>query len=255
MLGAATAALVICGCAGPDGPSKSQRLDDFLHAPELLTSPVAVLLTNTPGFSARVNVTTQGKTKSGQLLGRENNLLFAQDPPTGSSKRHRYEQSSFIWNVAEGKGYVLNDPLQGYAPVSTTTKTTGAVSLVNSGLLEDVGGHHCKRVEKTVTLSDGSTAAYTVWEATDLKGFPVRIKSANGSFTFDFSKIQLENIPAGLFLLPDGFLKFSSPESMTSELMERELRMTNKGAGEWNRTPVDFRDGMNQRQNNPYGPE
>lgn len=255
MLGAAIAALLAGGCAGTD-TSKSQRLDDFLHAPEFLTSPMSVLLTNTPSFSARIAVSEYGRSKLGQVLGNGNHLIFAQDLPKGSAKRHRYEQSSFIWNVSEGKGYVLNDPLQGYAPVSAPSMTTGPVESANSGISEDIDGHHCRRVSKTIALNDGTTATYTVWEATDLKGFPVRIKSGNGQLVIEFSKIRLEEIPLSLFSVQDGFQKFNSPEIMTSELLERELRMKNKGAGEWNKTPAEFQSpgGIN-RQNNPYGPE
>ncbi len=216
------------------GCASSPRIERRAVAPKpppFLSGPVSVLLTNVDGFGAHVVMETRVfadrvETVSGKLLGRGNKLLFAPESHVSAGKSRGGGDASFIWDVAENSGYVLNEPLQGYAPMISNVRFTNLVvrpRMVHSAP-EKVEGHSCEQEEVVVTSSDGSVVTFRVWRAADLKGFPVRINLATNSTppTLSFSQIHLETPADKLFLPPDGFAKYDSVETMLNELAARQ---------------------------------
>jgi hypothetical protein len=202
--------------------------------PAFLNGPMALLLTNTGGFSARA-VLESGAPASGvelaagELLGQGGKLLFAPGTGKATAKRARAEDFAFIWDVAANRGYALNDPLQGYAPISYgrlfTNLATSAT--LNPAATENVAGHPCQQTEVTVAADDGSASVFRVWRAMDLKGLAVRISGASDGtpVTLTLSKVKLEPMPNELFQPPAGFTKYASAEAMVNELMSRQLNL------------------------------
>ena len=143
-----------------------------------------------------------------------------------AAKRARTEDFAFIWDVAANRGYLLNDPLQGYAPISYGRRFTNlAISAaLNKAATENVAGHPCQQTEVTVAADDGSASVFRVWRATDLKGLPVRISGASDGtpVTLTLSKARLEAVPNDLFQPPNGFTKYDSAEVLINELGSRQ---------------------------------
>ncbi len=197
------------------------------EAPLFLNGQMAVLLTNTDGFSAHV-VLSSGKTElaAGELLCRGSRLLFAGTIGPVKEKRSRAGGISFIWDLAGNSGYLLSEPLQGYAPISSTVRVTNLVTHAADAKAAQVRieGHPCVEEEATVGSSDGSTAVYRVWRAADLKGLPVRISSGAepAARTLNLTKIKLSVPAADLFQPPDGFTKYDSAEAMMNEQAIRQ---------------------------------
>src|SRR5262249_3462379 len=148
-------------------------------------------------------------------------LLFTPDYNGSAKDRARGGELSFIWDTAENKGYVLSETLQAYAPCALSLRATNIVAAVETGPAQKVEGHLCEVQAATVTMSDGSTAQFRVFRATDLKGLAIRIVSATNSpsQTVSLSKIRLESPPPDLFLPPNGFTKYNSGEAMLDELV------------------------------------
>ena len=65
---------------------------------------------------------------SGELMGQGGKLLFTPQATGSRGKHMREAKISFIWDVAEGRGYILSEALQGYAPISSRAKFTIAGS-------------------------------------------------------------------------------------------------------------------------------
>ena len=95
-----------------------------------------------------------------------------------------------------------------------------------------------------VTSDDGTTATFGVWRATDLNGFPVRIRSLKGpvAFTLNLGGARSEDLALKLFQPPEGFTKYSSSDSMVgSEIVLRRkskskiFRRKNRGSHRLNR--------------------
>ena len=248
----ALAAWLVAGCAGGpkpvlEGSTIAERIPTP-KAPVFLTGPIAVLLTNVAGFSAHVVLQLpapkdQPKTISGELLGRGGRLLFAMDPPPGEGKRSRLAGVSFLWDVASRSGYLLSEPMQGYAPVAADPPGTNLVLQQTAArpAPESIEGHRCELVDLTATAGDGATSLQ-VWQARDLKNFPLRVSSTQPTvITVSFSKVRLEPPPSQLFLLPEGFAGYGHPEAMMSELAVRQAVAQKKAKSDWRKEP-EFED-------------
>ena len=226
-LGMGWATIFLAGCGGSLQKLSGVDQMGFAHAPTppaLLTGTAAFLLTNSAGFSAKVEVDLPGvvdKTRrlSGTLLGREDRLLFAGD-----------RDNSFIWKVADRSGFLVNEPLQGYAPLTAALDISNIVITAESANAESINGHPCHKTEISVHLADGATDQITVWRATDLGDLPLRIVSSTGPnrFTANFSKMRLEKPSRDLFEPPKEFSKYASAEALMTELVARRAATSDK---------------------------
>jgi hypothetical protein len=70
---------------------------------------------------------------------------------------------------------------------------------------DTVDGHACKVENLTVTSRDGKSTKMKVWEAGDLKGFPVKIEmpSGHGPVTIEYKDVRLNEPDASLFTHPE----------------------------------------------------
>ena len=201
------------------------------QAPAFLNGPMALLLTNLNGFRAHAvlesGVSAQGVVATeGELMGRGGKLVFAPGPSSATGKRSSPEGAAFIWDVTANRGFLLNDPMQAYAPISINRQFTNVVtgSAMNGAAAERISGHPCQLAQATVAASDGSITGFRLCRATDLNGFPVRITLASDGppLTLTLSRIRLETLPDDLFQPPKGFAKYDSAEGLINELAARQ---------------------------------
>jgi len=205
--------------------------------PLFLNGPMALLLTNTDGFHAHVVLESGAPPQTfqlaaGELMGRGSKLLFAPAPAEKSKKPVSAADSAFIWDVIENRGWVLNDPLQGYAPVSSSRQFTNVAPPIalNHAASEKISGHSCQAEEVTVTAADGTATVFRVWRAPDLHGLPLRIScpSTGAPLTLTLSNVRLETMPNDLFQPPGSFTKYESSEAMMAELFLRKHNLNRK---------------------------
>lgn len=236
-------ALLAAGCSGHHGTAGGKGGFTRVVTPQppgFLTGPLSLLLTNWAGFSARVEVQAQSsldsdRNSSGQLLGRGTKLLYAPEAgeiPDGHRQPGGY---SFIWDLAENRGYVLSEALQAYAPVSSDLRVTNLAIQAANIATQRFSGHPCDSATATARTADGTAAEFELLRAMDLNGFPVRIQAVTRAnpITLNFSKVRLEPPPAEVFSPPDGFTKYPTPESMADEIAARQQNLSRK-----NREPI-----------------
>jgi hypothetical protein len=86
---------------------------------------------------------------------------------------------------------------------------------------ETIDGHPCVKNKVVVTDDKGNQHEYTVWNATDLKNFPVKIEQTEGGTmtTMTFTDVKLGNVDAGRFEPPAGATKYYS----VGALMQQEI--------------------------------
>jgi hypothetical protein len=236
-LGLCLVTAALCGCSHSSETIDHEYGFTRVFAPQppaFLSGPAAVLLTNSAGFSSRVELHTetfssQATPVTGQLLGRGSKFFFAPDP-NERDKNSKSGGFSFIWDVASQSGLILSDALQAYAPVSYDLRATNVA--IHSDVLpqRSISGHPCLPVNATVQMSDGSAAIFQVSRAADLNGLPVQISSVTNAvpLTLTLSKVRLESLPLELFGPPDGFTKYSSAETMVDELAARQHNLRRK---------------------------
>jgi hypothetical protein len=228
----ALAAALLTGCFSR--PKVLYHLGDE-RPPDFLAGPVALLLTNVTGFSAKLTgsySSTNGgqSTIAGDLLGREGSFIF-QPQSAIKGKRARSEGGMFfVWNEIAHAGFVLSDPLQAYAPSLAAVQPTNVVLNSTGAIEEEVNGHPCRRIEALVQSSDGSTERFKIWEAEDAKFFPIRISTSPGprEMVLNFSDLRLELPPAQLFGPPDGFVRYETPVALLNELIVRQSALAKR---------------------------
>jgi hypothetical protein len=218
-------AVVWSGCAS------KKNLGPAFHAgdeqiPEFLNGPAVVLLTNAVGYSAHVTTDIRRpyseRPLSGTLLQRQGRLVFQPDEVV--VKKRPGAGMIFIWDANLRRGWAVSEALQGYAPVTGTLEVTNIQTEPGAAISETVNGHACHRSAVTVSRADGSAAVYKVWQADDLRHFPVRLQSASGGrpITVNLSELIFDSPSEQLFNPPDGFVKYNTPVALMNELIIRE---------------------------------
>lgn len=89
---------------------------------------------------------------------------------------------------------------------------------------ETIDGHACVKNKIVVTDEKGKTHESLVWNATDLKNFPVKIETAEDGtkITMLFKDIKLAKPDDAIFAPPAGFKKYASMMTlMQEEIMKR----------------------------------
>jgi len=242
------AAAFIVGCASRHAGPVYHAGDE--NPPDFLVGPVAVVLTNLNGFSAHITSTIAspegpGRAQSGELLGRDGKLIF-QPTLHVKGKRARAEGGLFfIWDETKHSGYVLSEALQAYAPLKSDAGTASQLTITKEGIEATINGHPCHQCRAVVALDNGTDAHLVLWQADDLRHFPVRIEGVKGPdhVTLDFSEIRQEAPGQELFLPPDGFTAYASSIALMNELIVRDSILAKKEqAGEFE-GPTDVRAG------------
>ena len=95
----------------------------------------------------------------------------------------------------------LGSPLQLLSGVKVTRQFNGTAV---------VEGHRCKVEKVEVTAADGKTTRFKLWEATDLKGVPLKIEmqTERGQLTTTYRDIVLGTPDATLFTPPTNCIPF-----------------------------------------------
>ncbi len=219
-------AILFAGCLGRKHVISNYeftRETQGAKMPLFLGGPAAALLTNENGFSARLTIEqTEGSNKvtsvSGLLLVRGTRIVFA---PKNSDR-------TFIRDVQERTGFILSEALQGYAPIASGIHITRdfVTSEMAGPTGEQVNGHPGHEAEVAVTTDDGATANFGVWRASDLNGFPIRIRTLKSPtpFTLSLAEIRSEDLGPKLFQPPEGFTKYPTSDAMVGELFARRSK-------------------------------
>jgi hypothetical protein len=97
---------------------------------------------------------------------------------------------------------------------------------------ETVEGHPCVKNKVTITDAAGKASQAIVWNASDLKKFPVRIDTADESAKnkMIFTQVKFERPDARLFEAPAGYKRYPSADAMMQEVMDKLMKSIG-GAG------------------------
>lgn len=90
---------------------------------------------------------------------------------------------------------------------------------------ETLDGHPCVKSKVVVTEPDGRQHEATVWHATDMSGFPLRIQTVDGTDTISmhFRQVKFQAPAARDFDLPAGTAKYDDPQELTQAVMKKLL--------------------------------
>ncbi len=207
--------------------------------PAFLTGPASALLTNGSGYSAHLQADAPALgaasgASSGELLCRNDTLLFAPDEAQRPGKGSRPGGFTFIWNPLTASGYVLSESLQAYAPIQAKARATNILVRPSSGPPQTISGYTAQAHEATIQMSDGSAVQFQVFRSAELHEVPVRVASQTNAspIALTLSKVRLASPPAELFAPPGSFSKYASPETMADEIAARQRNLRRPARGE-----------------------
>jgi hypothetical protein len=122
--------------------------------------------------------------------------------------------------------YLVYPGLQSYMEKSLPDALTGTNLNFKVATIElakeTVDGHSCVENQVVVTDGQGSTNEFTVWNATDLKNFPVKIVRNTG-ITLSFSDVSLAKPAADSFEPPAGYTRYDDMQTMVQTEMMKKM--------------------------------
>jgi len=124
--------------------------------------------------------------------------------------------------------YLIYPGTQSYLAKATDKNTTTPndyKSTVTKLGEETIDGHPCIKNKVVVTDKDGTPHESTVWNATDLKQFPIKIVTSEdgNSTTMSFTGITLDKPAASNFEAPSGYTKYDSIQAMMQQMMMKRM--------------------------------
>jgi hypothetical protein len=90
---------------------------------------------------------------------------------------------------------------------------------------EEADGHKCVKNKVVVTDKQGAKHESTVWNATDLEKFPVKIETAEQGHkaVMHFKNVAFAKPAATVFDPPTDFKKYASMQAMMQEIMMKKM--------------------------------
>jgi hypothetical protein len=168
-----------------------------------------------------------GKSRFEINLG-ENNTMPA--PDAARMKSMGMDQIVIISRPDKMMHYMVYPGLQAYAetavPASDATKPATDFKVETTELgKETVDGHPCVKNKVVVTDDQGKKFESTVWNATDLKKFPVKIETTQEGhkMTLAFKDVKLAKPDAAQFEPPADMKKYDSMMSLMQEEMMKRM--------------------------------
>ena len=131
-----------------------------------------------------------------------------------------------VLSLPEKQGaYLVFPNLKSYCDMPRKGKTEGTVAKTELGS-EPVEKHACTKSKLTFTDKDGGTAEAIVWEATDLKNFPIQYQTVDEgeTTTTTFSDIKMDKPDASLFELPENYKKYANMQGVMMGNMQRLMQ-------------------------------
>jgi hypothetical protein len=130
-------------------------------------------------------------------------------------------ENKFVYLIYPGLQSYVENPLP---DALTGTNQNFKVATTELGK-ETVDGHPC--VENKVVVSDdkGATNEFTVWNATDLKNFPVKIITTKEEteITMSFTDVSLAKPVAASFNPPAGYTRYDTMQNMVQTEMMKKM--------------------------------
>jgi len=151
-------------------------------------------------------------------------------PPQAVAQMKSMGMDKMISISAPGQtSYIIYPSLKAYATMpdndqeGSASKADYKMETTELGK-ETIDGHPCIKNKAVVTDPDGKKHESTLWNATDLKKFPVQIKTTEGGndITIHFKNVKMSKPDSSEFNPPSGFQKYDSIMSlMQAEMMKR----------------------------------
>lgn len=139
------------------------------------------------------------------------------------------DKTILISSADKKHNFLVYPDLQSYTMVPTPNAGSAATNenyQIQTTKLGDetVDGHPCVK-NKTDVIVAGKTNEFTVWNASDLKNFPVKIVMTKNDtdVTISFQNVSFEKPEEGLFVPPSNFTRYDNFQALMREAMMKRM--------------------------------
>jgi hypothetical protein len=135
-----------------------------------------------------------------------------------------------LLGLADGKGsYVVYPGLKAYAPVEPAAGASAlaAPKIARTSLGQEiVAGRKCEKQQVTITTPGSAPQSLTVWNAPELRGFPMQIEMAAQGATvrITYGDVRFAAPPAAAFAVPAGYERHGSVEEMMQAMIQQAMQ-------------------------------
>lgn len=242
-------ALVLCLSIAPTYAQFGARPGMMVGPPQgpRLGGSTAKLFGDNSAFSATLEMQTKGSSASdsvtmpGKIAFAEGKSRFEMDmtqmkgggmPPNAAAQMKTMGMDRMVmisrpdkklsYMVYPGMQAFMETPMQD--PAATEPPSDFKVETTELGK-ESVEGHPCVKNKTIVTDNKGNKHEAIVWNATDLKNFPIKIEQTEGSTTSTmlFKDVKLSKPETALFEPPADHKRYDNMQSMMQEVMMKRL--------------------------------
>lgn len=230
--------------------SSAQLLQAQMAAPSPVNSAMLKLFGNNTNFSAKTEVRIAGKSPQEQttmtlgmacLDGKLRSDMDMAQMKNGMISPEMIQQMKQMgadhminiirpdkkvsYTIYPGLKAYLEQPLSDGPSAKEPKITTSALGK------ETVDGHPCNKNKMVITDENGKSEEATVWNATDLKNFPVQMQMQEQGSTvvMKFKDVQFSKPDAKQFEPPAGFAKHTSMMPIQQAMMQRMMGGQNPG--------------------------
>jgi hypothetical protein len=149
-------------------------------------------------------------------------------------KQMRMDKSVNIVRPDKKLTYMVFPNMKAYAEIVMTDQQ--AADMMDDSKIEKtpvgkekIDGHDCEKNKMTVVGRDGAKHDVMVWNAADMKNFPIQMEmSENGNtVSMKYSDVKLEKPDTKVFDPPAAYTKYSSVQS----LVQTEMLKSSGGTG------------------------
>lgn len=208
------------------------------------SGPMAKLFGENPAFSAGVEVQAKGADAGdmvmpGTIAYLDGKSRFEMDlanlkgasmtPETVEQlKQMGMDKLTTVSIPEKSVVYLIYPGLKAHAETAVTNASKSdkdfEVTITELGK-EKIEGHDCVKNKAVVKDKAGKTTEFMVWNATDLKKFPMRIETAQDGMQIVmlFKDVKFTKPDAGLFSPPAGSTKYDSVTALMQQEMAKRM--------------------------------
>jgi hypothetical protein len=216
----------------PRGPQFNGAMDRLFGDNQSFSATLETQMTDAPGGTM---------TMPGKLMFDSGKSRFELDmtqtkggqmPPDAAAqmKAMGMDRMVMIGRPDKKVAYMVYPGMQSYVENalsdSETTTAPGDFKVTATELgKETVDGHPCVKNKVIVTDKNGTARESTVWNATDLQNFPVKIQTTEQGreMIMHFKDITITTPGASLFEPPSGYTKYDSMPAMIQAVMVKQM--------------------------------
>lgn len=153
-------------------------------------------------------------------------------PPTAADQMKSMGMDRMVTISQSGNAvvYLIYPNVQSYAEMPTSDSSATATNedskIETTGLGEEtVDGHPCVKNKAVVTDVKGVQHEFTLWNATDLKNFPIKIETEEqgNAITMSYKDISFSKPESALFNPPASYTRYDTMQEMIQQVMMKRM--------------------------------